>query len=344
MSALPSMMQAKKAKLLQVALPALDTKQPPAPNQQKPVEEGLPAFTDAELKQFSVEPESAPAPAEATSAPSPAPAPATVVVASPAPAPATLSPEENEWKWKYTSMLGTNEALTNENKAMRSSLLELEQKVAELSKSVATKPVPAIELPNLTEEEQATYAQSLPTIEKIATRQAHSLIESMVKPLQAKIIELEQANQNVAKQVTTESEGVFLQQVKRNVKGMDLITSTPEWKAFINQPVSPYDTKTIAQALWQAHKSRDLDRVTAIFEGFEKSRAPVTTVADAFRGPPVSNAAGALPDAKKPMLKISERENVSKKFRKNQISLAEYQRIKQLYAEAEAEGRIDYTK
>ena len=345
MSALPSAMQAKKAKLLQVTLPALDQQQPSSPNAPKPVAE-LPPLTDDEMKAFTVD-EAAPA------AVGDAPAPAPVPTPSPAPAPSGASPtpspapapegDTTDWKWRFHSLEGTHNVLVRENRAMREDVVRLEEQVQNLIKA---KPAPAstpTEMPDLSDEEKEVYSGSVPVIEKIALRKAHQLIESAVAPLKATIEELRQANQNVVKQVTNESEGTFLASVRHNVPDMEQIVSTAEWKDFIARPVSPYASQSIAQAMWAAHGARDLTKVTRVFEDFKKGRVQ-PTVTDAFRGPSVSGAAGVLPDGKKPMLKISGREDVSKKFRKGQITREEYMRVKRMYDEAEAENRIDYNK
>lgn len=350
MPGLPSAMQARKAKL-EAMMPSLEQPVTPAPTPKRPVPVMVHSATppapapapaapvELNMADFVVDDDST-ATDDPTKATPAAQAPA--ATSAPASAP-TLEEDENQWKWKYHSLEGNHQIAMRENREMRDRLAVLEDKLDQF-----TKPKPNATPVNdkefdLTPEEDEQYGQSIPVLNKVYNKNVQKLITDIVTPLQQKIAELEKNNQNVEQRITATDEGSFVQQVKMHVKDLETVTKTPEWKQFISRPISPYTTKTIGNALVEAHNGRDLERVVKVFSDFGASRAG--NPGDAYRAPAVSAAAGALPDSgKKPMLKWSEREKASKQFRKRQISPEQFQKIADLYREADAEGRIDYNK
>jgi len=250
-------------------------------------------------------------------------------------------PEENTWKWKFESLRGNHEKIVEENRGLRDRLVVLEAKFDGIVKQPVQPPKeePSLEL---TKEEQDEYGPALPVLAKLLTRQRREIENSVVKPLQEKIISLEKNTDDSTKKFQESEEANFLQQVQLHVKDFNTIVESPEWKEFAKKPLSDYTDETIGVALMGAHAKRDLKKVVKIFTDFTKVKP--TTVADAFRAPTVSNASGDLPDGKKPKLAWSKREEASLKFRKRQIEPAEFNKIVELYRRAQEEGRIDYDK
>lgn len=351
MPGLPSAMQARKAKL-EAMMPSLDQPITPVPSKRPvpvmvhsapapapasapspPVELNMADFVVGDDQPAS---DDTPAGSSASSAPAAAPAPAS--------APAASSEEdENQWKWKYHSLEGNHQIAMRENREMRDRLAVLEDKLDQFTKPKPDlSPVSNKEF-ELTPEEEEQYGSALPVLNKVHSKNIQKAINDIVTPLQQKIAELEKNNQNVEQRITATDEGSFVQQVKMHVKDFETVTKTPEWKQFTSRPLSPYTNKTIGNALLEAHNGRDLERVVKVFSDFGASRA--SNPGDAYRAPTVSSAAAPLPDSnKKPMLKWSEREKASKQFRKRQISPEQFQKIADLYREADSEGRIDYNK
>jgi hypothetical protein len=345
MSALPSVMQAKKAELAKnVTLPSMETVKPqpikPVVVLTQPKKEDEKKDEPLDLKEFAVGDE---------------------VIPDPSVSKEVVKPEgdskdgqakedgeeERDWRWMYKSLAGNHQLLVTENRDLRDKYVALETRLGLLTEK---KVEPKEEVPlDLTEEEKEEYGAALPVLNKLLTKQQRQIEDTVIKPLQVKIAELEKNTSDVAaKSQSTEADS-FFQQVKMQVKNIggdvDTILKNPKWGEFTGRPIAPYADITIGQALLDAHKKRDLGKVIKVFEDFTKSQA-TNSAGDAYRAPSVSAATGALPEdsTKKPMLKWSKREEASLKFRKRQISTADYEKIAALYREAEAEGRIDYDK
>lgn len=347
-SALPSVMQARKAKLAETAvvLPAMGTvREPlkPVVNSVKKKEEDKKEEKKEELdlSEFIVgsedaEPEKVEDSKEVV--------PSTQVIE-------TKEGEDGDkpdYRWMYKSLEGNHQLVVKENRELRDKFVELETKFNLLTekKVVDTKPDLSLEL---TQEESEQYSESLPVLNKLLLKQQRNIEQNIIKPLQNEIAELKTSTSSVAERSNASDEGNFVQQVRMQVKNIgsdfDAILKSPKWADFTKRTLGEYTDITIGQALWDAHKKRDLGKVVKVFEDFAKSGATINA-GDAFRAPSVSAATGALPDStgKKPILKLSKRKEASDKFRKRQISMDEYEKIKALYHEAENEGRIDYSK
>lgn len=342
MTALPSVMAARKAKLI-ATLPAMDQPQPVVARGDAPKPPDKPAEEPVKLdvNNFAVDP------SEESNKEKDEGATDTgnkVTVEVHKKEDDSGDENENTWKWRYKSLEGNHKQILQENREMRDEIVKLTTRLDSLEKAPAA-PVKPAEVPiELTDEEMQEYGGALPVLKKLLAQQQRHIEESVVKPLQQEIVGLKKNTDDVAKRTAASDEGTFVQQVRMQVKSIggdfDATLKNPEWVEFTSRPVSAYTDETIGQALMNAHKKRDLTKVVQVFEDFGKSKTKKTT---AFNAPSVSAASGALPNSdKKPILKISKRKEASEKFRKRQISNAEYQAIAQLYREAEAEGRIDY--
>jgi hypothetical protein len=344
MAALPSVMQVKKAKM-EATLPALEQVKPQpikpvvvnvAPKEEKKEE-------PKEESKFDINEFTVGAPEEKKEEEHKE-EPAKVEVKED-------GEEDRDWRWMYKSLEGNHQLLVRENRDLRDKFVELETKFGLLGdkKVVETKPEPSLDL---SKEEQEEFENALPVLNKLLAKQQRQIQETVIKPLQNEIADLKKNTSDVASRTAASDEGNFVQQVRMQVKSIpnvsadfDAILKDPKWKEFTGRPIGDYSDITIGQALWDAHKKRDLGKVVKVFEDFAKSKT-TSSAGDAYRAPSVSAAAGALPDSsgKKPMLKMSKREEASVKFRKRQISAQDYEKIRDLYREAEAEGRIDYTQ
>lgn len=352
-SALPSVMQVKKAKLA-ATLPAMETQKQqfhPKPivvntdkKEEPKVEKKDEKAEELDLKQFAVEPEGK----EESKVEK-----EELKVEPKTEVKVEKKEDEDEdskrdWRWMYKSLEGNHQAIVAENRELRDKLVALETKFEVFSK----KPEVKAEEPvlDLSPEEVEEYGSALPLLNKLLLKQRHDLEQTVIKPLQQEVTELKKNTTDVVARTAASEDGNFLQQVIMQVNkntGLDFdkARNSPKWAEFVARPIGDYSDITIGQALWDAHKKRDLKKVVKVFEDFAKSQA-TNGAGDAYRAPSVSAAAGALPDdqEKKPVLKWSKRKEASDKFRKRQISNADYEKIKQLYHEAEAEGRIDFSK
>jgi len=338
MPGLPSVMQAKKAELQATVAPLEQVK--PTPKKPVPVmvvqkkEEEKKDDKPLDEAQFAVT-EEVPVQVEKKDE-------EVTEVKPPVQVEKKVDPEENTWKWKFESLRGNHDKIVEENRSLRDRLVVLESKFDEAIRKPVQPPKeePSLEL---TKEEQDEFGPALPVLAKLLTRQQRQIEETVVKPLQEKIISLEKNTDDSTKKFQASEDANFLQQVEMQVKDFDTIVQSPEWKEFTKKPLSEYTDETIGAALMGAHAKRDLKKVVKIFTDFTKVKP--TTVADAFRAPTVSSAAGDLPNPdKKPKLAWSKRKEASLKMQKRQIDPAEFQKIAEMYRQADVEGRVDYDR
>lgn len=335
-SRLPSVMQAKKAEM-EVMLPAMEQPrptvkkpvpvQPVAPKQEeKKVEEEKPL----DIADFAVTEETEDKPGEE----------AKPVEQKPVVVEKKEDEEQNDWKWKYKSLEGNHNLILKENRELRDRFVALETRFEDLQKKQAEPPKPQVSL-DLTKEEQEQYGDALPVLTKLLAKQRREIEDSVVKPLQDKITTFEKSSTESQQKFASNEEAMFLQSVMSQVKDFNSIIKSPKWQEFVAKPASDIDETPIGAKLQEAHDRRDLVKVVKIFENYNKSLG--NNMADAFKGPTVSSASAPLPsNEKKPKLALSKRTKASEDFRKGRITLAQLDKIKALYAEADAEGRVDY--
>lgn len=271
-----------------------------------------------------------------------------VVEPTPAPSPQNQWEEEaRKWEQRYRSLQGKIESLDPELRSEKEKVSNLERALQELREAMprsAPTPDPDVEL---TEDEAKVYGDSSPVIQKIARKIARGELNEALKDLRREITELREANTRVQTDLTNMSDAQFYQYVRGQVPNFDDIVSHAEWAGYLDTKV-PYSKLKLAQALEQAHKGRDLESVKEILTGFKPSKNPLASMVS-----PPMNGGGAAPlnssgDPKKPTLKWSDRVRMSEDKRmgrvKSKEQIASWDAWDKAFREAEAEGRIDYSK
>ena len=354
MAGLPSVMQAKKLKMVDdVVIPPLEGSHAPKPVPVNKVVTPIKA-TNGDAEKLTADEISAFEVRDDASAPAAAP------VASPTPSPSPSPTQVNAPDWKevarvheerWKSLQGINEKEVSENKDLRARLIAQDERIASLETQIkkpsAMQAVQEDPLADLTPEEKEAYSGSIGVIDKLANYRFKQNINQVVDPLMKKIEELEKNNNTVVTRFQATDENVFAQRVQSEVKDVDKLISLPQWQDYHKRRISPYTEETIGDALKASHNRRDLNTVTQIFKDFVQELG-VSGDGGAYSSVSVvpnggTNAQDFKPK-QKPMLKGSERKKISEQFRKRQISQEKYNEAIAIYKEADAEGRIDWSK
>jgi len=196
------------------------------------------------------------------------------------------------------------------------------------------------------EQEKEDYTEVEPTITKVANRQIAKLVNPQLDALTKRILQLENNVHNVSSvtaRVTAES---FVDKVKAAVPKFDVIVKTPAWQTFLETKI-PGTRDKYVDSLTKAHRESDLETMKEIFAAFE-AKTPTVVQDDttpSFTGIPTSAAGsteGTPKPANKEVLKMSERRKASEDFLKGRITAEKLKDVKEKFALADREGRVDY--
>lgn len=203
---------------------------------------------------------------------------------------------------------------------------------------------------DLSPEEQEMYGEFAPVAEK--------LIAKATAPLLQRIEELNARTGEVDQRVGRTSETLFVRDVRSHVPDFDGITQDPQWQQYLQRTV-PFTTLKLEDALRDAHNSRDLDRVVAIFDAFASERPPTAPPAGAApaAAPTVAPAAAqaanglaqfATPDRTatnppgKPTPKFRNADYAAKaaEMRAGRMSKTEFMQFEEKFFEAKRAGLV----
>lgn len=269
----------------------------------------------------------------------------------PAPAPVVQLPSEDfEQKWR--SAQGILRARDEEIRALKDALTV--KAAAPPPAPVAPQPAVAVTsltlptLPEITPEQAAKYENSIPIIRRLAA----DLIGQAMAPVLARLQAVEELSGRVTdtqKAVVGLAAQTFQTTLYNTVPDLAALSRTPEFKEWMNTTLVPYGGgQTVRQRLKDAYDSEDVSTIAEIVKDYRKQKGVAPQPADPakFSQPPTGGGAAPQPEetAAKPMLAWSKRQEASLKFRKRQMSAAEFQQIEQLYTAAIAENRVDYGK
>jgi hypothetical protein len=236
---------------------------------------------------------------------------------------------------------GLIRAKQEENSKLREDFIKMQEQIEELTRKKTVENVVASLPPDedLTEEERSIYSAAIPAVQKLSRKEAKAIAMQIVQPLLDQIEDLKRNNQKVGEHAAQTSDQLFAQAVQSAVPDMGAKMAHPEWKNFLEKR-APYTRKAYRELIIEAHQARDLEAMKEIFAAFVIDKP---TMSGAL-GAPNATTASRPPNTpqKKPILKASDRKAASENFRKGRISFEKLKQIQKDFAEAEAEGRVDY--
>lgn len=265
------------------------------------------------------------------------------------------SPQDAQWEQRYRSLQGMFDAKNAQIDLLKQRLEALEAAAkAPPAPTVMLPPAPAAvqfslpDVPAITAEQQATYANAIPVVRRLAA----DLLSETLGPVLARIAQLEgqvaqvdQATQTTQSAVAGVADSSFKAALRAAVPDLGAISKMPAFTAFLATPVPYSGGLTVRDRLKAAYDARNIPMIVSIIGDYRASKPAVgqTPTPAHFQQP---GGQGGQPPATpepqaKPKLPWSAREEASVKFRKKQISAAEMQQISALYEQAAKEGRID---
>ncbi len=202
----------------------------------------------------------------------------------------------------------------------------------------------------LTPEEETQYAASRSVIEKLVRAELNRYHATAQPRVAQTLEELRQQIGAVQPAVARSTDAAFAAVLRAQVPDLDMRVKTPEWQAYLSQPVPYRGGATFGQLLHQAvNETRDVDLALEIVRGFQPP-APAVKPARAAApgqsrgGAPASVAASVKRGGDRPtMLPYSKFEAATELMSKGKMDPNKYQKIADAYMDAHEAGLVDYT-
>lgn len=199
---------------------------------------------------------------------------------------------------------------------------------------------------DLDDKEREDYGEAEGVIAKVAKREIANLLNPFIARLEARITQLETGVRTVTDKTVLNEEQSFIGKVREKVQDFDKIVRNPKWQEFMESKV-PLTGLKFKDAIAQAHSSRQIAEVEAIFGEFKKRYQEDPARADGYNAVNTNSQGSgseAAPNTSKTESKLpfSERRKASDDFLKGRITREQLDEIKEKYRAAEENGNIDY--
>lgn len=255
-----------------------------------------------------------------------------------------LRAENEALSQRYRSLQGVIAKLEPKARAFEERSSQLEEELRQLQAAIHNPPIVDTS-DDLTEEEINTYGpQSQAYIEKLTRKQYKQYEKRLNALIEDRFNELKNGQQKLGRELAMTAEEQFLATVKANVRNFDSIVTSQKWFDYVATRI-PYTQGNIGDALKAAVANGDLERTLEIFNGFKPAASGLQSMAS----PAVNSGASPITTRdQKPMLKMSDRVQLSKDFRLGRLDAnpdkarAILQARTAEFAQAEKEGRLDY--
>ena len=255
--------------------------------------------------------------------------------------------------------------------ALAASMQEMRAELAAMRESQTQTPAQVEAAPELalTAEEQTTFAQSLPLMQKVSSHAASVAAHNLKQEIEAVRRENETARNELAGQLSQVGARTYEQTLVAAVPDLNSLTAHPSFEIF-KQNMVPYSNETVGTRLATAHKSGDVGTVQSILSSFrqqvtqpnmntlpaqnlgqpapQQQAAPAANALGAFVQPSTvqnTNMDGVNPDQPTPpvrMLALSKRVEAENQRNAGVITAERFDQIADLYVKADMEGRVDY--
>ena len=292
----------------------------------------------------------APTPAPASAATAPAPAPA----ADPTPAPVAVAPTTQDRTTELLERLARAEAERSESVERERRATETRQREEEDRRRAQLYDPASLEL---TEEEQRTYAQSAPVINKLVRQELQRYHAQTLTPELGRVRELQQNIGNADSTARAALDRAVNATLRSAVPDLDNIARTPEWKAYLDEPMLELGGGVTRGSLLRTHLDNvNTDAAIHLIRGFTARGAgtpgtapatappatPAPTPGRAGGGAPASVAAAARgATGKQDRYAYSQYAKIAEKASRGEVDLDKFDKLTDFYMRKMEEGLVD---
>lgn len=210
----------------------------------------------------------------------------------------------------------------------------------------STPPSPVSAADDLTPEERERVKNSLPIVEKIA----RSIAAKMIAPLADRLAAFESTTSEIRGEVETTREQTYRERLYEAIPDLDDVFADEEFQAWIEEtPTSQYTPSVkVRDTLADAHKNQNVQIIKRVIDSYRKHAGltPVVRADPAQLQRPAGNGRSSSPPSTptpvSAQLAWSKRVLAGEQLRRGKLTQPEFNRIKELYDRAMAEGRVDY--
>lgn len=201
---------------------------------------------------------------------------------------------------------------------------------------------------NLTTEEREAYSEGVPVIQKVARAE----IAAVLSQFESRFAALEQSFDSRVKGVSDTvaqlSGRTYEQQRAAAVPDMDALIASPSFRQFLATTIPFSGGTTVRSRLAQANNDRDVAVIKSLFDEFRQqsngaANPALANMQQPGGGSSTPSAASEAP-VKKRRLAWSKRGAAHREFMAGRMSAEKFEQVKALYAQADADGMIDYDK
>lgn len=239
---------------------------------------------------------------------------------------------------------GRAEALRDDLDVLKQRLTELEGAAKGSSQGEAdTSNQWDFQKPTYDEEEEKDYGESKPFVKKVVQEVLAEVLPGILASINKEITAAKEAANTANESAGATKVSAFTSRVKEKVPEFDNCVNHKNWADFL-QAVDDTSGYTYADLIRRNLQQENLKGMINIFNEF-KNRYRI-------EGADTSGYEGALPSGtgstEEPpkdnngKLKYSERKEAHQKYINKQITYEEYQKVKEKFDKADAEGRVDY--
>jgi len=201
---------------------------------------------------------------------------------------------------------------------------------------------------NITPEESAQFAASMPFIEKIVQRALATHVAPKLNDFAQQTVRRADIT-DLTTSVQASGQSAFQAGLRSVIPDIDAVSADPAFAQHLNSPVSVLtgDSLLVGNVLNDAVKRRDIAAVQRIVQNFRVQQGQPAAVPPqaALQAPHGTQAAVTpaqlQPAAPGPTLKWSSRREAGLQFQKGLITKQQLDQVDAIYAQAFGEGRVD---
>lgn len=239
---------------------------------------------------------------------------------------------------------GRAEALRDDLDALKQRLTEIEGGAKGSSQGEADMPSQwDFQKPTYDEDEEKDYGESKPFVRKVVQEVLAEVLPGILSSVNKEISAAKEAANTASESAGATKVSAFTNRVKEKVPEFDNCVNHKNWADFL-QAVEDTSGYAYADLIRRNLQQENLKGMINIFNEFKKRYH--------IEGADTSGYEGAVPsgsgNAEEPTpdnngkLKFSERKEAHEKYLNKQITYEEYQKVKEKFDKADAEGRVDY--